>query len=70
MTQPTNVRDDDGSQWVLQGDGTYRMRTASGAWSTSYVGYTLQQIIDSFGPLISKTYDDDHGERDFSYLRR
>ncbi len=67
-TQPREVRDEDWSKWVLQCDGTYRLLSYPGKWSDRYVGYSLDQIEREFG-IISKTYDDDHGERDYRYLR-
>ena len=61
MTRPVSVRDSDGSAWYRQSDGTYRMRRGDGAWSSSYVGWSLELIERDFGPLMSKAFDDNQG---------
>jgi hypothetical protein len=64
-----SFRDVDGSQWVIQSDGTYRMRNGDGSWSTSFLGMTVDQIAEEFGPLRSKQYSDDR-PGDYKFLRR
>lgn len=56
--QPYLVRDGDGSLWVLQSDGTYRLRTATG-WSRRYMGYTLRMIAEQFDGILSTSFDPD-----------
>jgi hypothetical protein len=69
MTPPVSVRDGDGSLWVRQQDGTYRMRKGNGHWSDRYQGYSLARIRDEFDGLLSQQFDTDAGECSYRYAR-
>jgi len=69
MTPPVSVRDGDGSLWVRQNDGTYRMRKGNGRWSDRYQGYSLPRIRDEFDGLRSQQFDTDAGESNYRYAR-
>jgi len=68
MTQPSIVRDCDGSVWHLQEDGTYNLRTTNDFLAGVYQSYELDQIRDEFG-IRSQTFDTPQGDQDYSYLR-
>lgn len=70
MTQPSLVRDADGSLWALQADGTYNLRSGGSYLRGIYQGYSLKRIEEDFGGIISKTYDTPRGEQDYTHLRR
>lgn len=69
MTQPSIVRDGDGSTWHRQSDGTYKIRTGNTYLDGVYHSYELAQIEDEFG-IISKTYDTPDGSQSYAFLRR
>lgn len=68
MTQPSIVRDSDGSQWFLQSDGTYKIRSTNRFVESTHQGYSLDQIREEFG-IIGQTFDTPQGDQDYRYLR-
>lgn len=70
MTEPSIVRDGDGSTWHRQADGTYKLKTGSPRLDNLFQGYSLQKIADEFGGIINKTYDTPDGSQDYAFLRR